>query len=289
MATATKQRSSKSSNVVSRRVRWDDMVHLPNNPINNARIRRIEQHGGFKAEFVGTPELALNDAGAFPDLPDDALVIIDGHHRAVLRERANGNKGPDDVICKVHRGLTRSQVEQRWLAVQDARAHHPNELFVHRVQAGEVKARALMGLIEDSGFWVPPYQPNGDMKGAIRSVIAVEWIYDGGKSEGSKLHRADVVRTLDGLRGMYPHDGSATKSNMLKGLGAFFLRYGDQVDLDRLYKRLPAKYRTVDELLAAAAVFQDALGSTIPRAVGYTIWLAYNGKLGTKANLPEWR
>lgn len=272
---------------VTKRIKWDDLHDLPDNPINMTRIERIERDGGFRLDAVGTPEVALNDAQAFPDLPKDAYILIDGHHRKRLRQRANGNGGPEDVICKVHRGKTREEIEQLFLKANDYRAHHVNELFVHRVAAGEKKARDINAIIEAAGFYVAPNATPA--KDRIRGVNAVEWVYDGGKRDSAKIYPATLTRTLQGLRLMYGKDKDVTKSNIVKGLGLFHLRYGDAVDLDRLHKNLPHRYRTVAELLAAAAQIQEALRFQIPHAVGYTIRTAYNGSRRSKADLPEWR
>jgi hypothetical protein len=276
-----------STSVVTKRVKWQDMHDLPDNPIMLTRLERIERDGGFKIGSVGTPELALNDERAFPDLEEDALILIDGHHRRKLWERANGNRGPDDVICKIHRGLTREEIEQRFLDANDYRHHHVNELFVHRVASGEVKARAINRIITDAGFHVPPNAASE--KNAIRGVNAVEWVYDGGKRAGSQVYPIALTRTLEGLRLMYGADKDVTKSNLVKGLGLFHLRYGKAIDLDRLHKNLPAKHRTVAQLLADAGVFQEALKYQVPQAVAYTVRLAYNGKRRSKHDLPEWR
>lgn len=280
---------SNPTKVRTRRVPWMEMRPLADNPIYESRLIRVENNGGFKPEFVGTPELALNDFPAFPDLPKDQLVIIDGHHRKALWERANGNRGPDDVICRINEGLTREQVHQRWLAVQDTRTHHVNELFVHRVASGEGKAIAINKIVNDAGFRIPPYQPSARVKGAIRGANAIEWVYDGCQRETSKAYPRVLNRTLQGLGLMYANDQSATKSNVIKGLGAFHMRYGDAVDLDRLHKNLPTKYPKVDKLLDAADNVNEGLGWSIPSAIGYVIRFAYNGKRSTKADLPEWR
>lgn len=276
-----------SSNAVTKRVKWEDMHDLPNNPIMLTRLERIERNGGFREQSVGTPELALNDAEAFPDLEPDAYVIIDGHHRRKLWERANGNRGSVDVICKIHRGLTREQIEQRFLDANDYRNHHVNELFVHRVASGEVKACQINKIIEAAGFHVPPH--GTPVKGGIRGVNAVEWVYDGGKRATSKIHPIALTRTLEGLRIMYGKDKDVTKSNAVKGLGLFHLRYGNGVDIDRLHRNLPAKHKTVAQLLADAGVFQEAMKIQVPHAVAYTIRLAYNGARRSKHDLPEWR
>lgn len=275
------------SNVVTKRIKWADMIDLPDNPINMSRVERIERDGGFKVDLVGVPELALNDAEAFPDLPSDAYIIIDGHHRRMLWSRANGNSGPEDVICKIHRGLDRVDVEKRFLGANDYRQHHVNELFVHRVAAGERQAVAINKIIETAGFHVPPH--GGPIKGGIRGANAVEWVYEGGKRTDSKVHPIALTRTLEGLRTMYGKDKDVTKSNLVKGLGLFHLRYGEVVDLGRLHKNLPGQYRTVADLLGSAAQFQEALKFQVPQAVAYTIRLAYNGKRRSKHDLPEWR
>lgn len=274
------------NNVVTKRVKWQDMHDLPNNPINLSRIERIERDGGFKVEMVGTPELALNDAHAFPDLPEDAYIIIDGHHRRTLWSRANGSAGPEDAICKIHRGLDRKDIEQRFLAANDYRTHHVNELFVHRVAAGERKAQAINKIIEASGFFVAPH--GTPVKGGIRGAQSVEWVYDGCTArETSKFHPVTLTRTLDGLRIMYGADKDVTKSNLVKGLGLFHLRHQNAVDLERLHKHLPTNYRTVSALLEQASKFQEAHGTQVPPSIAYTIRLAYNGKRRGKHDLPE--
>lgn len=273
---------------VTRRVKWADMNPLPDNPIQMSRLARIEREGGFRVESVGTPELALNDLKAFPDLAEDAYVLIDGHHRRELYSRANGNAGPDDVICKIHRGLTREEIEQRFLDANDYRLHPVNEIFVHRVAAGEKVACDINKIILEAGFHVPAHT-NGRVKNAIAATNAVEWVYHGGNLNDFKIYPALLTRTLQGMRIMYGNDANVTKGNLIKGVGLFHRRYGDAVDIDRLHKNLPGTYKTVADLLGAAERFREALRKPPPEAVAYTVRLAYNGNRRSKHDLPEWR
>lgn len=284
MSTATLVKPT--NGVVTKRIAWADMHDLPSNPILVSRIERIERDGGYKPQFVGVPEVALNDNGAFPDLAPEAMVLIDGHHRKELAKRAG--KGHEDVICKIHRGLDRAGVEERFLAANDYRMHHVNELFVHRVAAGEKKACWMNQIIETAGFHVVPH--NHYVKGAIRGVNAVEWVFDGCRSKATaKVHPQTLTKTLEGLRTMYGTDKDVTRSNLVKGLGLFHKHYGEAIDIDRLHKNLPGKYPRVASLLDQASMFQEALGHQVPQAVAYTIRLAYNGPRRSKRDLPEWR
>lgn len=276
-----------SNNVVTKRIAWADMYPLPNNPILETRLKRIESEGGFKPEFVGVPELALNDNQAFVDLPADAVVLIDGHHRRELAKRANGS-APKEVICKIHRGLTRTEIEQRFLALNDARMHHVNELFVHRVASGDRAAVEMNKIIEAAGFVVHPYS-GGQVCNAISGANAVEWVYTGGKRRGAKVYPRALTRTLEGIRAMWPSDINHGKSNLIKGIGAFHLRYGDLVDVDVLHRNVKTKYPTVSSLLNQAAIYKDALQVQVPHAMGYTITKAYNFRKHGKNSLPEWR
>ena len=272
---------------VTRRVKWADMNPLPDNPIQESRLSRIEREGGFRVESVGTPELALNDVKAFTDLPEDAFVIIDGHHRRELYFRANGNSGPEDVICKIHRGLTREEIEQRYLDASDYRTHPVNEIFVHRVAAGEQIACQINGIVERAGFHIPAHSNSSG--NAIIATRALEWVFGGCKFNSLKISPVLLTQTLEGIRIMYHHDQNATKGSLIKGLGAFHLRYKGRVDIDRLHKTLPGMYPTVDNLLTSAERFREALKKTVPEAVGHTIRNAYNGKRQGKHDLPEWR
>lgn len=272
----------------TKRVKWTEMTPLPDNPIQMARIERIEADGGYSIAKAGTPVLCLNDAPAFPDLPTSAVILADGNHRKVLAERAG--KGDEPVITRVHKGLTRPEIARLFLDLNDYREHRANELFVRRVEAQEAKAVKINEIITAAGWHVPTHS-NTKTHGGILATAALEWVYDGAPPKGQKpqtKHPRELTRTVECLAAMYGTNPGVPKGNMIKGLGLFFLHYGEKVNIPRLVERLPSSLPTVQKVLNAAEYTREHMNYNVAESVARVIRQHYNGPRRSKQDLVEW-
>lgn len=279
------------NNSVTRRFKWDDIEAFPGNPLLETRLSQMEKRwGGYIPQVVGIPLVADNAGGAFPEYDADAIIMVDGHHRMALAKRSG--RGQEEVICELKRGETREALHRIFRQYNDNRSVNHAEKFLHRIGEGESKAVSILEVLEREGY-CPTTTPGG-VKDAIHSTGTLEWIWDGGdkglrKRRGKGPHRGALTLTLTAYRALAPERFSK-QSSLLKGLGAFYLRYPD-LDSDRLISRLQEQYGgNADKLLSAAK--QAKTDFHLPNnyeAFGFMARLAYNGHRGGKHTLPEWR
>lgn len=245
--------------------------------------------GGYVPQIVGIPLVADNTAGAFPEYDPEAIVMVNGHHRRALAKQ-HGH-GQDEVICELLRGQNRETLHKRFRQTNDFRSINHAEKFLHRVGQKESKSLEILELLTIEGYR-PSTSPNGAAM-TIHSTGALEWIWDGGdkalrKRRGKGPHRAALALTLSGYRTLAP-ERFTQQSALLKGLGAFYLRY-PEVDSERLIDRIQARYPNAEKLLAAAKqAKKDQYGRNNYEAFGFMARLAYNGARQGKHTLPEWR
>lgn len=287
MSTTLKPRPA-TADAVTRRVKWDAMTPLPDNPINPNRIAKMEAEGGFKPGAVGTPVLAVNDAHAYRDLPEDALVILDGNHRHNLAQRSG--HGDDEVIALVWRGMTFAEINQQFLDYNNYRQHRANEIFRRRVDAGEQKAGEIDAIVSESGWRVPMWAGVGKAGGLIVATQALEWVYDGAPTFRRKfaLRQSTALRrTLEGIAAMYGTGPKVASGNLIRGLGLFHLVYGERIDMDLLHERMTEKIPTTRRLIQAAELQKETWNCTVPEAYARTFQRYYNGSRKSKRNLPE--
>lgn len=280
-----------TADLSTKRIKWEDIVPLPDNPINEGRIGRILGNGGFAPYKVGTPEVCLNDAGAFPDLPDDALICADGNNRRELAIRAG--KASDTVIVKIHKGLTRPEISKLFLGLNDYREHRANELFVRRVESRERKAVEINEIVTAAG-WHVPTSSNNVVRGVIIATGALEWVYDGAPNVrvgGKKFatgQKVALTRAVETMAAIYGREPKVASGNLIKGLGLLFLRYGDKVDMGRLTERVSEGLPTPRKLFARAEVQREAWNCTQPESVARALRAQYNGSRRSKNDLAEW-
>jgi hypothetical protein len=282
-----------STDLATKRVKWEDLVPLPNNPVDERRLDRILGNGGFSSQKAGTPEACLNDASAFPDLSADSLIVADGNNRRELAIRAG--KGQDTTIVKIHKGLTRAEIARLFLGLNDYRQHRANEIFVRRVEAEERKAVEINEVVTATGWHVPVYSNATGALGGIAAVAALEWVFDGAPNmrllEGKKLsgrQSVALMRTLTSIAAIYGTGAKVAQGNVIKGFGAFYLRYGEKVNVERLHERISESLPTVKKLLSASETWRETLNCIVPETVGRTLRAHYNGPRRGKHDLAEW-
>lgn len=267
-----------------------DIETFPGNPILETRLdQMIQRWGGYIPGAVGVPLVADNSAGAFPEYDDDAVVMVNGHHRQALALRYERDR--DEVTCELLRGYTRRQLHLIFRQVNDARSINHAEKFMHRIGQGEAKALAIMEVMEREGF-TPARHANGAQ--SIHSTQAAEWVWDGGdvalrKRRGDGPHRDALTLALRAYGELTNGKAFGRQGTLLKGLGAFYLRY-PSADPDRLIEKLKDAYSTPGAIIdAAKQAKEDYRLSNNHEAFGFVARLQYNGTRRGRHTLPEWR
>lgn len=278
---------------MTRRFAWQDIETFPGNPILETRLdQMIQRWGGYIPEAVGVPLVADNSAGAFPEYPGDAVVMVNGHHRQALALRYD--RGKDEVTCELLRGYTRKQLHLIFRQVNDNRNISHAEKFMHRIGQGEAKVLAIVDVMEREGFKPSSNGRTGEWGEGIYSTQAIEWVWDGGdaalrKRRGNGPHRDALTLALRGYKVLTEGKKLGKQGTLLKGLGAFYIRYPD-ADPDRLMERLTAAFSSPDRLMDAAKMAkEDYRLPNNHEAFGFIARLQYNGSRRGRHTLPEWR
>lgn len=200
----------------------------------------------------------------------------------------------NEVICELLRGKKREELHEMFRQVNDARTINHAEKFLHRIGQKEPKALEIVALLEREGFNVST-SAGGTSGAQIHSTAVLEWIWDGGdkalqKRRGKGPHRGALTLALAAYRHLAGDRHFTQQGALLKGLGAFFLRY-PEVDSDRLLTKLQERYASVPKLLAATKQTKDDFRiSRNYEAFGFIARNAYNGsRRQSKQTLPEWR
>lgn len=282
-----------SESKVSKRLKWSQIEHFPENPILDGRISRMKARWGkFSTASAGTPEVFLNDAEAFPEFPPDTYLMGDGNHRKAWAERES--KGDETVICTIWRGLTNKRMHEEFRRLNDRRTIAAYEDFIHAVQAGSRYHVTINEIVESTGFRVALSQNDG----VLRCVSVFDWIYNDvkdiaairnrGVENGNTPHRTELVRTLESARLLYGTKPGGNQASLLRGLGAFWLRYGEDPQMARLVENVYAQYPNPKRLVTAGEDHADALCEPSWKGIALVVRNHYNGRRRSKADLPEW-
>jgi hypothetical protein len=126
---------AKTKGPVSKRLRWDQTVPMPGNPVYSKRVDQMRKNGpGYQPTQVGSPIVADNAELVFADYPPETLFVLDGGHRRALAEEDGQLEG--EFIAELWRGLTRAEMYRRRRGANDRRTVKPAERFIEMAAEG---------------------------------------------------------------------------------------------------------------------------------------------------------
>jgi len=253
---------------VTRRVTWlecDGMpvVPFPHNPIYTGRLDRMRRRwGGYRHDLIDTPVLYDNSADAFPEFPAETHFVGDGNHRRALAE-ADGML-EEEFIAKIHRGLSNSAMHERRQGYNDRRTVKPAEDFLHEVAKNSQGLEARLKRDVESLGWHISYDREA---WGLPCTNELTWIYR--KDPGAM---ARTIQTYEAAFGTKPEK---SQSRVIKGLGAFWLKYPD-ADNDRLLKSLTGV--TVSDLYKSGRNQNDEVIfiKSVFDGIRYSLAMGYN-------------
>lgn len=232
---------------VKRRLSWQDVEPMPGNPIYPRRIAAMrKQWGGYDPSIVGSPAIADNTGLAFPELPEDALVVLDGHHRRQLA--LEDGRLDDEFLADLHRGLTPAQAHRKRRGLNDRRTVKPAERFIELVHEGDLRCRLIAETVEGLG-WRITYERED---GGLSCTNELEWIWD---QHGGK---AAMIRAITSYEGIWGMREDSAQARVIKGLGAFWLAY-PKADPERLVSVVRRPGITVSQLYTSGRHDNESL------------------------------
>lgn len=209
------------------RMTWADTTPFPDNPIFEGRLTNLTRRwGGYRHDLIDTPLIFDNTANAFPEYPPETLFVGDGNHRRELARRHEALNS--EFIARLHRGLTAAEMYEKREGSNDRRTVKPAEVFLQRAARFPHGTEAAIKAEVEGLGWVISYERES---GGLPYVNELRWLW-----ERNKAAPALAIRTYEAAFG---RDGTGGQGAVLKGLGAFWLRYPG-ADADRVLKALKA-------------------------------------------------
>lgn len=208
--------------------------------------------------------------------------LLDGQHRlAAIRDVLGW--ADQNVPCIVYEGLDDQQEAKLFNGQAPGNRRQLSKLHALYVafQAGDPDAIRLNGTVERSGLVI------GWLKGgaANDSVVAVGALQDVARTLGH--YRLGTI--LDLLRAGLGPQGRAYSGDLIRGMGAFLVRYEDTYSRDEMIERL--RRAGLDAVTRQASNIRAALGAGSAASYGRALHQLYNKARpeGSAKRLTEWQ
>ena len=229
----------------------------------------------FDPDQIGIFTVSERENGRF--------VVIDGQNRlhALRLMGWDGQK----VECHVYRGLTKRREAEIFLGLSETRNHKHGDRFQARITAGDLVACAIKKSVVAAGYAIERTARDG----GIAATSALEDVYRG---KGLKVqgHNPKALNdTLLVVTAAWGQTTQAVSGLMLRGIGAFFLRYNGVIDRERLVRKLSATSGGPKGLTLRGKGKQDTHGGTISIGIAHHLTDEYNRGLRGKNRLTGWR
>ena len=263
------------SQAVKRRTTWSTLTPMPGafNPIYPKRLETMsKQGGGYRPDLVGSPIVVGNERLAFADLPENAHVILDGNHRYHLAEQEG--QLDTEILIDYRKALTTREVWDLRLGIDTRRTVKPAERFIQEREMGDLRKRKISDDVEMLGFKIVHERQDG----GLACTKELEWIYD--RKPGAMTQAVLTYIAVWGLK------QSNSQNRVIKGLGAFWLRYPD-ADLERLAGALKRANVTINGLYDAGKNEFDKLPfiKSTTDGIRYVLAGTYNHGLSQRQRL----
>lgn len=265
-------------NTVKRRMTWADVTPMPGNPIYGKRVEQMRREGGgYLSSLVGSPTIADNSELAFPELPEDTLLVLDGGHRRSLAEQEG--KLDDEFLADLRRGLPREEMYRIRRGLNNRRTVKPAERFIEMVEEGDAHKRALMEAVHRAG-WRITYDRE---EGGLSCTNELEWIW--------ARSRSALGLALISYEGVWQQRPFRAQARVVKALGAFWITYAESTPpakIERLVDKLLASSYDPDSLYMAGRNEYELLSfiRSLADGIVYVIRGVYNDRAPRKARLP---
>lgn len=236
-------------------------------PLDLRRVAEIAED--FDVDRMGTIIVS--------ERPDGSRVILDGQTRIAAKKKA-GIGG--DVHAQIYTGLSIEQEATMFLAYNNSKPVSALDKFLVRVTEGDPTANAISAILATHGWRVA----SGAADGTISSVVALEKAYMRAGANGEKVINAIMHVITKG----WGHGAPGTNASLIGGVAELFLRYGDQVDQQKLIREMQVNQpRTV---LGRAKGMKESkvFSSALPIIVGRVLHTIHNQKL-RRNPLGDWK
>lgn len=218
----------------------------------------------FRADALGVLTTSFRSGGL--------IHIIDGQHRYRAAEMA-GYTGA--IQTTEYRGLTLPEEAAMFRLLNRTEKVSPIDQFLVACVERDADAIAIARILRDNKWTLA----SSAATGKLSAIRALERVY--------KMDPTAAAATIATLTVAFGHIPSAVQGSMIVGLGRVLARYGQDVDLTDLAKRLAASPGGPDGLIGFARGQKLARAGDLSFQVAWVIVNLYNQRRRTTA-LPAW-
>lgn len=243
-------------------------------PVDTGWVDRKVREG-FEPDRIGVPIVSRRS--------DGTCVWLDGQHRGELIRRAGWSD--QKIQCRVFTGLTLAQEANLFLGHNDNRQVKTVYKFLARVTAGNPDAVGITAIATSTGWTI------SDTSGGknITAVRSLERIFHGDQGRDATMPPGRALQfTLRVVAEAWGYRPEAVNGDVLVGVGAVFNRFGNDIELPALVKKLAEYPGGPSGLLGKARGARDFQGGTVAHCVSDAVVRAYNTRRRNGA-LPDWR
>jgi len=235
--------------------------------MKKARVDKIA--ADFHPEALGVITTSYREPGL--------IHIVDGQHRYRAAEAA-GYQG--SIKTNEYRGLTLAQEAELFRLLNTTEKVGPIDQFLVACIEGRKSALDLARVLKDNGWSVS----TAAGKGKISAIRSLERVYGLGEEIGPWAAAA----TIAVVTSAWGHIPSAVNGSLIEGIGRMLAKYGDQVDLSDLGKRLSGSAGGPDALLGYARGQKLGGGGNLTTQVAKAVVTIYNERRRS-TKLPSWQ
>lgn len=268
-----------SDPAMSTKIEWlkiDDLTRDPEinvRPIDESRAKRIASE--FDPDAFGVPEASRRANGT--------NIILDGQHR-IEGMRFMGWNG-QKIPVKVHFGLTKPQEAAMFIRLNTQKAISFLDKFLSRITAKDKVACGIAEIVKQNDYVIDRVSRDG----TIIAARALEDIYVGKNQKIRGTNPKALHGTLNAVTEAWGRTVHSVNASVLAGVGAFLLRYGDDVKLNKLIERLRAVPGGPQGLVNRGRGKRELHGGSLAHGIGHYITDQYNAKMRGASRLPAWR
>lgn len=206
---------------------------------------------------------------------------VDGQHRIGGVRLALGD---DQLIeCEIIDAISIEQAAKIFRQRNKTRGVRAIDQFLAGITAKDAECVQINDIVTSLGIVID----RNARDGTVSAVGALVKVYRGDKAQGTGKNALALKRTLGTALNAWGRTGEAMNGQVIEGLGAVVLRYGDTLDFDALEKKLRQFKGGALGLLGAARGLRESFGGSVANCVAHQIVILYNRGRG-KHQLRDW-
>jgi hypothetical protein len=227
----------------------------------------------FNEAYLGVAAVSLR--------PDGRFHVIDGQHRVELTKQV---MGPNyEMDCEVFEGLSLKQEARIFLDRNDRKPIPTYPQFVANITAGDEVALGVVDILKGLGLTHSAQK----RAGSVCAVAALQRVYRLTNTKGEPTGKLALSRALHVLQRAFGDGAASFESHLIEGLGLFYVRYGSQIETDRLVVKLSTYKGGAPGLLGTARSVREQKSKSVARCVASVVTDLYN-KGRRSGSLGDW-